>query len=55
VKQRRTIIYLLLQELKLLEENIEQSLLREEAALGTHNTLASGDEQMARLEVCRRA
>ncbi|KAG1765492.1 hypothetical protein EV702DRAFT_1204525 [Suillus placidus] len=38
------------QELKLLEENIEQSLLREEAALGTHNTLASGDEQMARLE-----
>ncbi|KAG2036140.1 hypothetical protein BDR03DRAFT_1057660 [Suillus americanus] len=38
------------QELKLLEENIEQSLLREEAALGTHNPLASGDEQMARLE-----
>lgn len=38
------------QELKLLEENIEQSLLREEAALGTHLTPASGDEQMARLE-----
>ncbi|KAG1839825.1 hypothetical protein DFJ58DRAFT_811496 [Suillus subalutaceus] len=38
------------QELKLLEENIEQSLLREEAALGTHNTPASGDEQTARLE-----
>ncbi|KAG2150614.1 hypothetical protein DEU56DRAFT_780997 [Suillus clintonianus] len=38
------------QELKLLEENIEQTLLREEAALGNHNTLASGDEQMARLE-----
>lgn len=38
------------QELKLLEENIEQSLLREEAALGTHDTLASSDDQMARLE-----
>ncbi|KAG1895564.1 uncharacterized protein F5891DRAFT_1058064 [Suillus fuscotomentosus] len=38
------------QELKLLEENIEQSLLREEAALGTQNTTASGDEQMSRLE-----
>ncbi|KAG1866743.1 hypothetical protein F4604DRAFT_2023336 [Suillus subluteus] len=38
------------QELKLLEENIEQSLLREEAALGMHNTPASGDEQTARLE-----
>ncbi|KAG1839264.1 hypothetical protein F4604DRAFT_1885313 [Suillus subluteus] len=37
-------------ELKLLEENIEQSLLREEAALGMHNTPASGDEQTARLE-----
>ncbi|KAG2145954.1 uncharacterized protein EDB93DRAFT_1150216 [Suillus bovinus] len=38
------------QELKLLEENIEQGLLREEAALETHSTPASGDEQMARLE-----
>ncbi|KAG0707304.1 hypothetical protein DFH29DRAFT_896773 [Suillus ampliporus] len=38
------------QELKILEENVEQSLLREEAALGKHTTLTSGDEQMARLE-----
>ncbi|KAG2355679.1 hypothetical protein BDR07DRAFT_507601 [Suillus spraguei] len=38
------------QELKLLEENIEQSLLREEAALGTHNAPVSGDDQITRLE-----
>jgi len=43
----------LLQELKMLEESIEQSLLREEAALGSNKgaTLVSGDEQMSRLEV----
>ncbi|KAG1732188.1 uncharacterized protein EDB91DRAFT_1152086 [Suillus paluster] len=38
------------QELKILEENVEQSLLREEAALGNHTTFASGDDQTARLE-----
>jgi hypothetical protein len=45
----------LLKELKILEENVEQSLLREEAALGSNNstTMASGDEQMSRLEVCQ--
>lgn len=45
----------LLQELKILEESIEQSLLREEAALGSNkgDTLASGDAQMSRLEVCQ--
>ncbi|KAG1828950.1 hypothetical protein EV424DRAFT_1383290 [Suillus variegatus] len=37
------------QELKLLEENIEQSLLREEAALGTQNTTASAEMKTARV------